>query len=200
MPSTEHGRILLPIARIAIAQALGQAAAPTHPSTAASWLQAPGASFVTLTQQGRLRGCIGTLEAHRPLHQDVAANAVAAALRDPRFAPLPARELAQTDIEISLLSVRQTLAFRSEAEALAQLRPGVDGVVFEFGRFRSTFLPQVWAQLPDAAGFMAHLKQKAGLPADFWSAQVRLERYTVTKWMETDFQPTPDGPPAMEAA
>ena len=72
--------------------------------------------------------------------------------------------------------------------------------MFEFGRFRSTFLPQVWAQLPDAAGFMAHLKQKAGLPADFWSAQVRLERYTVTKWKETDFQPTPDGPPAMEAA
>ena len=191
MASTEHGRVLLPMARSAIADAVGQAGAPSHPAAAAPWLQAPGATFVTLTQQGQLRGCIGTLEAHRPLHQDVEANAVAAALRDPRFAPLQARELAWTEIEVSLLSVREALAFHCEDDALAQLRPGVDGVVFQFDRFRSTFLPQVWEQLPDVTGFMAHLKQKAGLPANFWSAQVRLERYTVTKWKEADFPAPP---------
>ena len=200
MASTETGRVLLPMARSAIARAVGRAVAPFHPAAPAPWLQAPGATFVTLMQQGQLRGCIGTLEAHRPLHQDVEANAVAAALRDPRFAPLQADELARTDIEISLLSVREALAFRSEGEALAQLQPGVDGVVFHFDRFRSTFLPQVWEQLPDVASFMAHLKQKAGLPVDFWSAQVRLERYTVTKWKETDFPAAPDGGPAQEAA
>lgn len=191
MASTEHGRVLLPMARSAIAGAVGQAGAPSRPAATAPWLQAPGATFVTLTQQGQLRGCIGTLEAHRPLHQDVEANAVAAALRDPRFAPLQARELAWTEIEVSLLSVREALAFHCEDDALAQLRPGVDGVVFQFDRFRSTFLPQVWEQLPDVTGFMAHLKQKAGLPANFWSAQVRLERYTVTKWKETDFPAPP---------
>lgn len=185
MASIEHGQVLLPIARAALARALG-VAGPTFPPEAAPWLQAPGASFVTLTQQGRLRGCIGTLEPHRPLRVDVEANAVAAALRDPRFARLETWEFKETDIEVSLLSAREALAFGSEAEALAQLQPGVDGVVFEFGRWRSTFLPQVWAQLPDAAGFMAQLKQKAGLPPDFWSAQVRLERYTVRKWKETE--------------
>lgn len=199
MTSTEHGKVLLPMARSAIARAVGLAGAPAHPAATAPWLQAPGASFVTLTQQGHLRGCIGTLEAHRPLHQDVAANAVAAALRDPRFAPLQAHELAQTDLEVSLLSVREALVFRTEDEALAQLRPGVDGVVFECDRFRSTFLPQVWEQLPDVARFMAHLKRKAGLPPDFWSAQVRLERYTVTQWKEADVPVAPDGAPAQEA-
>jgi hypothetical protein len=195
MASTEPGHILLPLAGSAIARAVGLAVAPFHPAATAAWLQAPGATFVTLTQQGELRGCIGSLEAHRPLQQDVEANAVAAALRDPRFAPLQAHELARTDIEVSLLSVREALVFGSEGEALAQLRPGVDGVVFQFDRLRSTFLPQVWEQLPDVGSFMAHLKQKAGLPADFWSAQVRLERYTVTKWKESDFPASqPDTP------
>jgi AmmeMemoRadiSam system protein A len=198
MPPTEHGRVLLPMARSAIAGAVGQAGAPSRPAATDPWLQAPGATFVTLTQRGQLRGCIGTLEAHRPLHQDVEANAVAAALRDPRFAPLQARELAWTEIEVSLLSVREALAFHSEDDALAQLRPGVDGVIFQFDRFRSTFLPQVWEQLPDVTGFMAHLKQKAGLPADFWSPQVRLERYTVTQWKEADFNAPRDGAPQQE--
>jgi uncharacterized protein len=193
MASTEHplqGPLLLSIARTAMTRALGRdeqdtPGAPDTPALA-SWLHAPGATFVTLTQQGRLRGCIGTLEAHRPLRDDVEANAVAAALRDPRFAPLAPRELDSTEIEVSLLSAREALPFGSEAEALAQLQPGMHGVVFAWGRWRSTFLPQVWEQLPDVAGFMAHLKQKAGLPPDFWAAEVRLERYTVTKWKETD--------------
>ena len=181
MRPTEHrqtGMVLLPLARAAIACELGRAQAADD---TAPWLREPGACFVTLTQDEQLRGCIGTLEAHRPLLLDVRANAVAAALRDPRFAPLSARELERTEVEVSLLSPMQALDFGGEADALAQLRPGIDGVVFEFGARRSTFLPQVWDQLPDVDDFMAHLKRKAGLPADFWHAQVRLQRYTVSK-------------------
>jgi uncharacterized protein len=183
MPSTEPGQTLLPIARASIARALGRELAA---SEAAPWLLDPGACFVTLTQQGELRGCIGSLEAHRTLLADVKANALAAAFRDPRFSPLAGHELDVVDIEVSLLSPMQPLTFAGEAEALAQLRPGVDGVVFEFGARRSTFLPQVWEQLPDAQEFMAHLKRKAGLPASFWAAEVRLQRYTVSKWKESD--------------
>ena len=175
------GELLLPIARAAIASALGLGAqAPED----ASCLQEPGACFVTLTQRGQLRGCIGSLEARRSLLADVKANAVAAALQDPRFAPLTPGELALTRVEVSLLSPLQEMHFASEADALAQLRPGIDGVVFSFGRHRSTFLPQVWEQLPGAAEFMAQLKRKAGLAADFWDPAVRLQRYSVAKWQE----------------
>jgi len=183
MPSTDAGHALLPIARASIARTLGRSLAANE---TAPWLVELGACFVTLTQQGELRGCIGSLEAHRPLLVDVKANAVAAAFHDPRFSPLVAKELEHTEIEISLLSPMQALMFAGEAEALAQLRPGVDGVVFEFGARRSTFLPQVWEQLPDTQEFMAHLKRKAGLPASFWAAEVRLQRYTVSKWKESD--------------
>ncbi|MDD5612714.1 MAG: AmmeMemoRadiSam system protein A, partial [Gallionella sp.] len=175
----KQGRLLLAIARDAIAQALG--VAHTAPNVEADWLAEPGACFVTLTQQGELRGCIGSLQAHRSLLADVRHNALAAALPDPRFAPLGAAELARTRIEVSLLSASQPMQFTDEADALAQLRPGVDGVVFEFGYHRSTFLPQVWEQLPQPRQFMAQLKRKAGLPADFWSDQVTLSRYTVSK-------------------
>ncbi len=182
--SAEQGRALLALARQAIAIEQGL---PGDGVTAdAPWLRAPGATFVTLTQHGRLRGCIGSLQAYRPLWLDVQANAVAAAMHDPRFPPLPAHEFDGTGIEVSLLSPAQTLAFDSEADALAQLRPGVDGVVLEYGRHRSTFLPQVWAQLPDADEFMAQLKRKAGLPPHFWAPGLRLARYTVEKWIETD--------------
>jgi len=176
------GKTLLPIARAATSTALGQArAAPED----ANWLQELGASFVTLTQHGQLRGCIGTLAAHRTLLEDVKANAVAAALHDPRFAALTLAELTYTHIEVSVLSSLQALHFDSETVALAQLQPGVDGVVFEFGRYRSTFLPQVWEQLPSVREFMAHLKGKAGLPSDFWDPAVRLQRYSVSKYKET---------------
>lgn len=189
MAPIEQGPVLLALARSAIERSLGAAARPAGVSnTMAPWLQEPGASFVTLTQHGELRGCIGTLEAHRPLQHDVQANAVAAALRDPRFAPLTERELAVTEVEVSLLSPMQALTFASEAEALTQLRPGVDGVVFTFGTQRSTFLPQVWEQLPEVQDFMAHLKRKAGLQASFWHDGVRLLRYTVTKWKESELR------------
>ncbi len=182
---TSPGSVLLPLARATIATELGR---PQAADDSAPWLRESGACFVTLTQRGELRGCIGTLEAHRPLRDDVRANAVAAALRDPRFAPLAARELEFTEVEVSLLSPMQGLDFASEGDALAQLRPGVDGVVFAYGGRRSTFLPQVWEQLPEAAAFMAQLKRKAGLPADFWRREVRLQRYTVSKWKEGELR------------
>lgn len=182
-----HGKLLLQIARSAISNVLGQAVALPEPAAGMTdVLQASGASFVTLNQQGQLRGCIGSLQAHRSLIADIQANAIAAALHDPRFAPLTLLELEITTIEVSVLSAMQPLPFASEAHALAQLRPGVDGVVFEFGRYRSTFLPQVWEQLPDARLFMAHLKHKAGLAPDFWAAEVRLQRYTVSKFKEDE--------------
>ncbi len=177
----ELGNILLTLARNAIASRLGQ---PTQPVGDSPELHAPGATFVTLTQHGQLRGCIGSLEAWRPLGQDIRENALAAAFRDPRFDALGEEELPFTRVEVSLLTPAEPMTFTDEADALAQLRPGIDGVIFSVGNRRSTFLPQVWEQLPTPALFMAHLKQKAGLPADYWNAGVQLERYTVKKWQE----------------
>jgi hypothetical protein len=177
----EKGRLLTSLARAAIAKRFGQAE-PILPHP--EWLEAPGAVFVTLTQNGQLRGCIGSLEAHRPLAEDLDANAQAAAFRDPRFTPLSEAELARTRVEVSVLSHPEPMHFTCEADALAQLRPGVDGVILEYGSHRATFLPQVWAQLPDKRDFMAHLKQKAGLKADFWADGVRLSRYTAEKYKE----------------
>lgn len=181
MPNTDKGRILLTLARNAIAQRLG---APTRPLNEPDWLNEPGAAFVTLTQHGQLRGCIGSLTAQRPLGQDVAHNAQAAAFHDPRFPALDLTELDATRVEVSLLSPQQALQFRDEADALARLRPGIDGVVLECGRHRATFLPQVWEQLPQPGEFIGQLKLKAGLPATYWSPAIRLQRYTVEKWKE----------------
>ncbi|ODU44413.1 MAG: AMMECR1 domain-containing protein [Thiobacillus sp. SCN 63-374] len=180
-PDEEKGATLLKLARAEIASKLGQ---PGAASAQSDWLAEPGATFVTLTRHGELRGCIGTLEAHRPLGVDVRENAVAAAFRDPRFMPLSRTEFDEIRVEVSLLSPTEPLAVDDEAAALAALRPHVDGVVFEYGHYRSTFLPQVWEQLPEPAEFLAHLKRKAGLPVDFWAEQVKLSRYTVSKWKE----------------
>jgi AmmeMemoRadiSam system protein A len=176
-----QGEILLAVARNAIARQLGERGISYDTP---SWLHEPGASFVTLTQHGELRGCIGSLEPHRSLEQDVCANAVAAALHDPRFPPLQAQELSRTRIEVSLLSAATDMQFDSEQHVLEQLRPGVDGVVLQYGGARGTFLPQVWESLPQPADFLAHLKRKAGLPAGFWHEDIRLSRYTVSKWKE----------------
>jgi AmmeMemoRadiSam system protein A len=177
------GAALLTLARGAIAATLGASAqaAPAHPA-----LASPGATFVTLRQAGDLRGCIGSVQAFRALGADVHANALAAAFRDPRFPPLARVEYEATSIEVSLLGPSEPLAAGTEADVLAALRPGVDGVILECGRFRSTFLPQVWEQLPDPREFLEALKRKAGLPAGFWSAQIELARYTVTKFAENE--------------
>ena len=146
------------------------------------WLAEPGATFVTLKLDGELRGCIGSLEPRRCLADDVAHNARAAAYRDPRFPPVDRDERRRLDIEVSVLSAPEPLEAATESEALAQLRPGIDGVVLEFGDLRSTFLPQVWESLPDPKEFLGELKRKAGLPPRFWDPRIRLSRYTVEKF------------------
>lgn len=182
-PAQDTGIVLLALARAAIALEIGR----TRPAPEeAAWLRELGACFITLTHENKLRGCIGTLQAHRPLGEDVKANAVGAAFRDPRFKPLTANEFDAIDVEISLLSMLESLKFIDEADALQQLRTGIDGVVFQYGHHKSTFLPQVWSDLADPADFMAHLKYKAGLPPDFWDPEVKLSRYTVTKWRESE--------------
>jgi AmmeMemoRadiSam system protein A len=117
---------------------------------------------------------------------DVKRNAVSAALHDPRFALLLTAEFDDTYIEISLLSSRLAMLVQAEADALAQLRPSIDGIVFEYGCYRGTFLPQVWQKLSQPHQFLAMLKRKAGLPADFWAEGTKLSRYTVTKWREVE--------------
>jgi len=143
-------------------------------------LGAPGASFVTLKIAEALRGCIGSLEHERALAIDVAANAFAAAFRDPRFPALTQQEFNVVSIHISLLSTTEPVDFDSEADLLQQLRPGVDGIVLHEGWRRATFLPVVWEQLPDPVDFLQHLKRKAGLAPDYWSPQITIERYTVS--------------------
>lgn len=177
----DAGSVLLPLARAAIASELEieHAASDTHP-----WLRRPGACFITLTAAAQLRGCIGTLRAHRALLEDVRANAVAAAFRDPRFKPLAASEFSGVAVEISVLSALEPMTVADEYDAIRQLRPGVDGVVFQYGHHSGTFLPQVWESLADPAEFLAHLRYKAGLPPDFWDSEVKLSRYVVTKWRE----------------
>ena len=179
---SDQGVVLLAIARDAIAAQLGLNGKSTRQES--DWLTEPGACFVTLHKNGNLRGCIGSLLAHRPLGRDVAANACAAAFQDPRFPPLTSDEFAQVNIEVSVLSKPVPIFPASEAELLAMLRPGVDGLILEYGAHRSTFLPQVWEQLPDPAQFLAHLKQKGGLPVDFWHADMRISRYSVTAYAE----------------
>lgn len=181
-PSTSapdpRGQRLIELARDAILR--GPTHDETHPREA--WLAAPGATFVTLKLDGELRGCIGSLEARRSLGEDVVRNALAAAYRDPRFPPVTVAECERLQVEVSLLTPALPMAVTSEAEALRLLRPGVDGVVLEYGQRSSTFLPQVWESLPDPRDFLAELKRKAGLARDFWDPRLRLSRYTVEKF------------------
>lgn len=140
-------------------------------------LQQKAACFVTLHHREQLRGCIGSLEPREPLAENAAENAFNAAFRDPRFPELTAVELADLELDISVLGAPQAMSFRDEADLVAQLQPGRDGLILEVGGRRGTFLPSVWDSLPDAEGFLRQLKQKAGLPADFWSADIRVMRY-----------------------
>lgn len=178
----DRGQVVLGIARAAIERALGRARPLT--TAEAAWLQEKGSSFVTLRREGDLRGCIGSLEAYRPLGEDIAQNAVAAALHDRRFPPVEASELDALEVEVSLLTPSEPLPCSDESDALCKLRPGVDGVVIEFGTHRATFLPQVWESLPLPSLFLRELKRKAGLPADFWHPGLRISRYGVEKYFE----------------
>ncbi len=140
-------------------------------------LAADGACFVTLKQDGELRGCIGSLEARRPLARDIAYNAWAAARHDPRFTPVVPAELPRLRVSVSVLTPPEPLPFDDEEDLLRRLRPGVDGLILAHARGRGTFLPEVWAELPDPRRFLAHLKRKAGLPPDHSLRGVAVSRY-----------------------
>ena len=132
---------------------------------------------MTLKKNGQLRGCIGSLEAHRPLIKDVAENAFSAAFRDPRFTPLTPEEYTNIELSISVLTPAEPMQFQSEKDLINQLQPGVDGLVLEEQGKRGTFLPAVWSALPKPTDFLRALKQKAGLPADYWSDTLQISRY-----------------------
>jgi MEMO1 family protein len=182
----EHGKKLLRVARQSIAEALGAGGA--GPAVEEGWLHETRASFVTLMKGDELRGCVGALEAQRPLAVDVAANARAAAFDDSRFKPLTVEEFARTAIEVSLLSTPKTLAFDDQGDLLRKLRPGVDGVILEHEGGRGTFLPQVWEDLRDPEQFIARLKHKAGVAQGTDVRQLRVKRYRVLKWCEAELQ------------
>jgi len=181
----EAGRTLLAIARGSIESAvLGKA----KPEPTSLWLRQTGATFVTLTKNEELRGCIGSLEPARALGEDAAQNALAAALRDPRFPAMSAAEWPQCRVEVSLLSTPKPLRFADEADLLAQIEAGEDGLIIE-ARIdnvvkRGTFLPQVWEDIADKRAFLAHLLKKAGLPADTRLTRCKVLRYRVFKWQE----------------
>ena len=172
---------LLNVARASIADGLeGRRASIKDFGAHSSALRRHAATFVTLEIGGELRGCIGTLEAFQPLIVDTAENAYAAAFRDPRFPPLAAIEFKLLDVHISILGTPEPMAFTSEEDLLSQLRPGVDGLILsEHGR-RGTFLPAVWESVTDPREFLGYLKQKAGLPRDYWSRTVQVQRYVTT--------------------
>ena len=144
-------------------------------------LTQPGATFVTVEQEGRLRGCIGSLRAHRPLVEDLARNAFRAGFEDPRFQPLKSEEMGRINWSVSILSKPKQILFRDETDLLSRLKPRVDGLIISDMGQRATFLPQVWEQLPDPSVFLAHLKRKAGLAQDHWSPGFTALRYRVAK-------------------
>ncbi len=176
--SAPDQQALLDVARQSIAEGL-RTGRPlvVEPAAYPATLQDLGAAFVTLKREGQLRGCIGSVTPSRPLVQDVAMNAFAAAFQDPRFPPLHPTEYDHLEYQISVLGPLTPIPLTDEAAILEQLRPGQDGLVIEYGTHRGLFLPSVWSSLPDRRQFFAALKQKAGLPPDFWSPDVRVLRF-----------------------
>lgn len=174
----EERQYLLEVAEQSIRHGLVQHQPPKlHPERYPHTLQEAGACFVTLHRHGQLRGCIGSLSARRPLIEDVAHNAWAAAFADPRFPPLQADEIAGLDLHISIVGKAEVLECADESALLAQLRPGIDGLILEEGHHRATFLPSVWEQLPAPQQFLQQLRRKAGLSPEHWSPQQRFSRY-----------------------
>ena len=147
--------------------------------------QVEGASFVTLTKNGNLRGCIGTLEAYQPLAMDVQEHAVAAALQDPRFPRVVPEELSKIDIEVSVLSPKQVLHYDDPQELLQKIRPKIDGVVLQDGFRKATFLPQVWDQLEEPEAFLSHLCAKMGASSGLWRKKpLQVYTYQVQEFHE----------------
>ncbi len=183
---SRRGELTVGVARRTLAAELGTAVPDAvEPAGAeAEWLDRPAASFVTLTLDGQLRGCIGSLVARRSLAADIAANARAAAFEDPRFAPVTAEEVGRIRVEVSVLSEPEALPPCTEAELLEVLRPGVDGLVLRSGGRRATFLPQVWSEVANSEDFVARLKQKAGIRPGDDVDDLRFWRYRVESYSE----------------
>jgi AmmeMemoRadiSam system protein A len=181
VPLDEAGRVLLRLARGAIEQ---QLLGKPKIQLDFPWLRQAGATFVTLAKDDALRGCIGSLEPARPLGEDVAYNALAAAFRDPRFPAMDAAEWPQCRVEVSLLSTPKPLRFADEADLLSQIVAGEDGLILEADGKRGTFLPQVWEDIADKKLFLAHLLKKASLAPDTRLTRCKVSRYRVFKWKE----------------
>ncbi len=169
----EKGQVLLKLARRTLMEKFGRPLSPSDADRMRSALSEPAfqarcGTFVTLKLKGQLRGCIGSLSASDPLAEGVRRNAVNAAFHDPRFSPLTESELGQIEIEVSVLTDPQPLAFSDPEDLLRKLRAHVDGVIIRQGHASATFLPQVWEQLPKKEDFLGHLCLKAGLPRDAW--------------------------------
>jgi uncharacterized protein len=185
--SSAQRRQLLALARSSIESAFPHGdLAPQRPAEWAPDLLALRSSFVTLRIDRELRGCCGTLDATRPLAEDVWRNAWASGFRDPRFPPLTPREWLRSELHISVLTPAASMYVASEQELLAELRPGVDGLILEFGASRVTFLPGVWEQIVDPQNFVRQLKLKAGWRSDFWSPHIRVSRYESESFGEGD--------------
>jgi AmmeMemoRadiSam system protein A len=175
-----HGDALHDIAARAVLHGLRRAPDPVgNLARLPEALHQHRATFVTLETDGQLRGCVGSVMACRPVGADVAANAHSAAFRDPRFAPLQVQEWANLAIGISLVSPMEPMPVVDEADLLARLRPGIDGIMLSDGQRRGLFLPQVWEKLSAPRDFILHLKHKAGLPLDQWSPTIVVQRFTV---------------------
>ena len=187
--ATPERRELLAIARASVDSALSRSRTsgelmPFTATTLPPALMERRSSFVTLHRNEELRGCCGTLDAPRPLAEDVWRNAWAAAFNDYRFPPLTAAEWPQVTLHLSILTTPERLDVASEEQLLAALRPGVDGLILESDTGRATFLPAVWEQLAEPAAFVRHLKMKAGWPGAYWSNGVRAFRYTTESFDE----------------
>ncbi|MFP4158802.1 MAG: AmmeMemoRadiSam system protein A [Desulfobacterales bacterium] len=169
--SSEKGEALLELARKSIADRLGvdyESSPDIEASKQDPVFQSRLGTFVTLKINGNLRGCIGNLLPEKPLAEGVKDNAVNAAFNDPRFAPLSKEEFSRIQIEVSLLTEPAPLEYSDAQDLLDKIRPNVDGLIIKKGSRTSTFLPQVWEQLPDKKSFLSQLCMKAGLPPDEW--------------------------------
>lgn len=176
----EEGRILLRLARETIWRGLETEEEIPMPQNLPPALHQWRGTFVTLTREGRLRGCIGHIVPQGPLWQGVRENALNAAFRDPRFPPLNKAEWESVKLEVSVLSEPVPLAYRDAEDLLAKLQPGKDGVIVKKGHHQATFLPQVWEQLPGKEEFLTHLCLKAGLDGDAWKKEpLEVSRYRV---------------------
>jgi AmmeMemoRadiSam system protein A len=186
MLSKDEKEYLLRVARAALEAATeDRKLSPLDPSELPERLQAPGASFVTLTKQGALRGCIGALNAEVPLVEDVRQHAVDAARHDHRFHRVTPDETKSIAIEVSVLSEPQPISTTDPDAILKVLRPGVDGVVVLSGSRRATFLPQVWEKVPSPEEFLTMLCQKAGMPGEAWKqGEVEILIYQVESFHE----------------